>query len=134
MATPDFNRDGQVTGTEIELQLKLEKAEQQAFIAKVALFAMIGVIVFILSPWGPTETLLTALDATLSTFFIAMASVVGAFMGFTAWMSRDRSSLRSVSYQQPTMPDDEYQYAVYRTPLRPERRRDPEPDQDPRDA
>ena len=114
----DFNKDGIVSPHEIDLEMKLEKAEQQAFIAKVALFSMVAVVIYLISPWGPSVETLAALDATLSTYFIAMASVVGAFMGFTAWMSRDRmtasgSTLRRTSYNAPPEPD--VHYAVYRT-------------------
>lgn len=71
-----------------ELRLKSEKADAQMRIARMALFAMIAVMAFLLSPWAPSVELLAALDATLATFMVACASIVGAFMGFTTWLTR----------------------------------------------
>jgi len=84
----DLDNDGIITDREVELEIKLEKAETQTGIARWALFAMIMMASYLVSPYGPAVDRLTALDSTLATFFVAMASIVGAYMGFTAWMSR----------------------------------------------
>jgi len=85
---PDYDKDGIVSDAELDLQIKLEKATAQTNIATIALVAMIGVMVFLLSPWAPSIEMIAALDATLATYMIACASVVGAYMGFTSWLAR----------------------------------------------
>lgn len=84
----DYDNDGVISDREVELEIKLEKAEAQSNIAKIALGAMIALMAFLISPWGPGAAMISALDASLATFFVAMASIVGAYMGFSAWMSR----------------------------------------------
>lgn len=71
-----------------EMRLKMEKATAQMQIASVAMGAMIVVTAFLLSKYGPSVEKLDALDSAISTFYIAMASIVGAFMGFTTWLSK----------------------------------------------
>jgi hypothetical protein len=85
----DHDNDGVVSEREIELELKMEKAGTQMRIAIVAIASMIVTMALLLSPWGPELILLNALDSAISTFFVAMASIVGAYMGFTAWMSKN---------------------------------------------
>lgn len=86
--TQDYDQDGLISEREIELEIKLDKSVTQSGIAKYALAAIIVMAAYLVSPWGPDTARLMALDGTLSTYFIAMASIVGAYMGFTAWMSR----------------------------------------------
>jgi len=71
-----------------ELKMKVDKAEAQMRIARIAMASMIIVTIFLLSPFGPTIELIKVLETVLATFYVAMASIVGAYMGFTAWMSR----------------------------------------------
>ena len=84
----DFDNDGIITAREIDLEIKLEKAETQMKIARMALIALIADRIFLLSPFAPSPEMITALDSSNATFYVAMASIVGAYMGFTAWMSR----------------------------------------------
>lgn len=84
----DYDNDGVISDREVELEIKLEKAEAQSNIAKIALGAMIALMAFLISPWGPDTTMISALDASLATFFVAMASIVGAYMGFSTWLSK----------------------------------------------
>lgn len=84
----DYDNDGVISDREVELEIKLEKSESQSTIARIALISMIVLIMFLISPWGPSIELIAALDATLATFFVAMASIVGAYMGFSSWLSK----------------------------------------------
>lgn len=87
-AVKDLDRDGVITDGEIDAEIKLEKAETQMRIARIALIAMIATMFYLISPVGPEKELIEALDSSLATYFVALASIVGAYMGFSAWMSR----------------------------------------------
>jgi lipopolysaccharide export LptBFGC system permease protein LptF len=88
MPPKDYDKDGYITEEEITLQIKLEKAEAQAKIARVALVAIIILISYILSPWGPDDARILVLDGIIQTTLYALASIVGVYMGVTAWMSK----------------------------------------------
>ena len=55
--------------------------------AWIALFAMIIFTAILLTP-AISNDKITALNSVLSSFYFAMASVIGAYMGFTTWASR----------------------------------------------
>lgn len=90
----DLNRDEVITADEISLKERIEQLEQQAEkadsqrrMAWVAIISMIGFTVFMFSPFVP-EGKATTLANISDVFFVAMASIVGAFMGFTSWVAR----------------------------------------------
>lgn len=72
---------------EQELQIRLEKSQAQMNIAVGAFVAMCAMTVFLFSGYV-TEERITTLESVLNTYYIANASIVGAYMGFTAWLSR----------------------------------------------
>jgi hypothetical protein len=71
----------------LEIELREEKAEAQKKMAWVAIFSMIAFSVLLFSPVIP-ESRVTALSDLLGLFYLAQAGVVGAYMGFTTWMTR----------------------------------------------
>lgn len=90
----DADQDGTVDDNEInnaqemlELELREEKADAHRRMAWVAIISMIAFTMILFSPMV-SETRVAALADLLGLFYIAQASIVGAFMGVTAWMSR----------------------------------------------
>ena len=90
----DVDGDGVVTDKEIamekemmELERQEEKAEAQKKMAWVAMVSMLGFTIFLFLPIIP-DSRVKALADLLGLFYIGQASVVGAYMGFTAYMSR----------------------------------------------
>ena len=71
----------------LELELREEKADAHRRMAWVAILSMILFTAILFSP-AVSETRVAALADLLGLFYIAQASIVGAFMGVTAWMSR----------------------------------------------
>jgi len=90
----DLNRDGLVSDQEarlIELENKDRKADSQRRMAWIALLAAVITVIVLVGPWIPVERI-AVLDGVLSTFFLAMASIVGFFFGAQAYMSRNDHS------------------------------------------
>ncbi len=71
----------------LELELREEKADAHRRMAWVAIISMIVFTAVLFSPMV-SESRVAALADLLGLFYIAQASIVGAFMGVTAWMSR----------------------------------------------
>ena len=90
----DLDGDGTVTDKEFELEQKMmeaerleEKSEAQKKMAWIAMFSMLAFTIFLFLPIIPDSSV-KALADLLGLFYIGQASVVGAYMGFTAYMSR----------------------------------------------
>ena len=90
----DLNRDEMVTQDEVNiksaisaLELHEEKAESQKKMAWVALVAIIVFTAFMFSPWVPGEKAQTLANLS-DIFYVSMASIIGAYMGFTSWVAR----------------------------------------------
>jgi hypothetical protein len=90
----DLNNDGLISESEIALQTKLdenerknEKAEFNRHIATSAMISLVVVMGILLSGWIP-ESRIVALSDILGTFFFAQATLVGAVIGVTSWMSK----------------------------------------------
>lgn len=71
----------------LALDLREDKAETQRKMAKIAMVSMFVVLIVLLSPLIP-DTRIDTVSEVLVWFFIAQASIVGAFMGFTSWMGK----------------------------------------------
>ena len=71
----------------LELELREEKADTQKRMAWTALLGMILVTICLFFPIFP-DSRIAALAELLGLFYIALAGVVGAYMGFTTWMTR----------------------------------------------
>ena len=90
----DLDGDGTVTDEEIqrhqdmiELELREEKADSQKHMAWVAMASMVLFSIFLMLPIMP-DSRVDALSDLLGLFYIAQASVCGAYFGATAYMSR----------------------------------------------
>jgi hypothetical protein len=90
----DTDADGKVSKEDLEksnelleLELREEKADAHRRMAWVAIISMIVFTAVLFSP-VVSESRVAALADLLGLFYIAQASIVGAFMGVTAWMSR----------------------------------------------
>ena len=90
----DINHDGTVSDEEmarnkelLELELQEEKSETQKQMAWVAMVAMIMGTILLFTP-GIPDSRVSALSDLLGLFYIALAGVVGAYMGVSAWMSK----------------------------------------------
>ena len=102
----DVDHDGVVTDKELAVYEKMHEIEredaaaarqdrkqkQQRYMAWAAIWSMIVFTGVILSPLVP-ETRVELMATLLSTFYIAQAGIVGAFMGF-ATISDKNSSAR----------------------------------------
>ena len=93
----DVDGDGVVTDKEsamekerLELERQEEKAEAQKKMAWVAMVSMLGFTIFLFLPII-TDSRVSALAELLGLFYIGQASVVGAYMGFTAYMSKSKT-------------------------------------------
>ena len=93
----DVDGDGVVTDKEIamekemmELERQEEKAEAQKKMAWVAMVSMLGFTIFLFLPIIP-DSRVSALAELLGLFYIGQASVVGAYMGFTDYMSKSKT-------------------------------------------
>ena len=63
------------------------KQKHQRTIAYIAIGTMLAITLLILSPIV-SESRVNIFAAVADLFYLSMASIVGAFMGFTAYMSR----------------------------------------------
>ena len=93
----DLDEDGIVTDDEIarskemiDMELREEKSESQKKMAWVAMVSMLGFTIFLFLPIIP-DSRVSALAELLGLFYIGQASVVGAYMGFTAYMSKSKT-------------------------------------------
>lgn len=93
----DMDGDGKVTDEELarrkailDLELREEKAETQKKMAIFALIMIAAIVIVLTGSWIPLDRI-EAISPILSTSIYALAGVVGAFMGFTAWMSKGDS-------------------------------------------
>ena len=103
----DINKDGVVTDKELLAMEKLHQIErddklaerqdrkqkQQRYMAWAAIWSMIVFTAVILSPFVP-ETRVELLATLLSTFYIAQAGIVGAFMGFATIADKNSTKLK----------------------------------------
>ena len=90
----DLAGDGTGTDEEItrqqemtELELREEKADSQKQMAWIAMLSMIIFSIFLMLPVMPDKRV-EALSDLLGLFYIAQASIVAAYFGATAFMSR----------------------------------------------
>lgn len=81
----DLNNDGVVSTKEEKLYIEnWTNRRKMAWIALWAIIIVIGLLLFMPIP----ETRLTIINEPLVWFFLSMASIVGAYMGFSTWASK----------------------------------------------
>lgn len=83
----NIDMDGNGKISKVEVNIAEDKFKNRRRMAWLAMFAMVGFTALLLSPYISDDRI-KALDSVFSTFYIAMASVVGAYMGFTTWASK----------------------------------------------
>ncbi len=83
----DLDQDGKVTRNELEARSKLERSTAQMKIAIAALTAMVTTMAVLLTPLISDERI-RSLSSVFDMYFLACASIVGAYMGFSAWMTK----------------------------------------------
>ena len=86
-SVPFSNEDLKRKKDILELALREEKAHTQRKMAWIALWGIIvsGIVLF--TPIVP-DARVEVLGDLLGLFFLALAGIVGAFMGFSTWMGR----------------------------------------------
>lgn len=89
----DMNQDGTVTDKELELQQKIvelenedKKADQQRSMATVALVSILVVTAFVFLPIMDPQRI-ESLSSIIEMFYIAMAGIIAAFFGSSAYMT-----------------------------------------------
>lgn len=92
----DLNGDGKITEEEmirkekmVELENRDRKEDQQRAMAWVAMFAIITVTVFLFLPIMSDERVAVLADL-IGLFYIALAGVIAAFFGSSAYMNVNR--------------------------------------------
>ena len=83
----DVDGDGSVTVEEIQTISNVEKTDSQRRMAWTAMIVMIVFTALLFLPIFP-DGRIKALSDLFGLFYVGMASVVGAYMGMTAYMSR----------------------------------------------
>lgn len=77
--------DGKVTEKELDIVERKTKAQRR--MAAGALISMVLFTAWLFSPLVPVERV-NALSEVLGLFYIAQASIVGAYMGISGWMNK----------------------------------------------
>ena len=85
----DVDGDGSVTVEEIKTISEVEKTDSQRQMAWTAMIVMIIFTALLFLPIFP-DGRIKALSDLFGLFYIDMASVVGAYMGMSAWMSKKK--------------------------------------------
>ena len=85
----DVDGDGSVTVEEIKSISEVEKTDSQRQMAWTAMIVMIIFTALLFLPIFP-DGRIKALSDLFGLFYIGMASVVGAYMGMSAWMSKKK--------------------------------------------
>lgn len=83
--TIDVDNDGKITPMEIDLTKTRFKNRRR--MAWLAMWSMVALTTILLSDFVSIERI-KAVDNVFEMFYIAMASVVGAYMGFTTWANK----------------------------------------------
>jgi hypothetical protein len=83
----DLNNDGLVSEEELEAWDEHMKFVTQKRIAVGAFLFMLVLTTILCTPLI-SETRLQALTGLISTMYIALAGIVGAYMGMSAWMAK----------------------------------------------
>jgi len=85
----DVDGDGSVTVEEIKAISNVEKTDSQRRMAWTAMIVMIIFTALLFLPIFP-DGRIKALSDLFGLFYVGMASVVGAYMGMSAWMSKKK--------------------------------------------
>jgi hypothetical protein len=81
----DLNNDGRIS--KVEEKITEDKFKNRRRMAWLAMVSMAFYTAVLLTP-VIEETRIKSLENILDMFYIAMASIVGAYMGFATWASK----------------------------------------------
>lgn len=81
----DIDGDGKVT--RVEEKITEDKFKNRRRMAWMAITSMAAYTAVLLTPFIDPERI-KSLENVLDMFYIAMASIVGAYMGFATWASK----------------------------------------------
>jgi hypothetical protein len=94
----DFSGSGDITDDEVgvaqnllEIELREEKATAQKKMAWTAIISMLIFSMLLFTPVIP-ESRVKVLSELLGLFYLAQAGIVGAYMGFSTWMSKNNTN------------------------------------------
>lgn len=80
----DINKDGLVSETEVEAyERKAVNRRRMAWVSLIAMIATAAAIIFVVP-----ETKLERIKDMLDLYWIALGSIVGAYVGISTWMSK----------------------------------------------
>lgn len=83
--TIDLDNDGVISDMEMNTaQTKFQNRRRMAWLSMISMVIFTAIL---LSPFISNEKI-KALDEVFSMFYLAMASIVGAYMGFTTWANK----------------------------------------------
>jgi hypothetical protein len=82
----DLDNDGVITEKEIVSNNLLVKVETQTRLAYISIWSMVILTIFLFLPVFP-DTRIIALGDVITLFYLGNSSIVGAYMGVTAYMS-----------------------------------------------
>ena len=85
----DVDGDGTVTVEEMTTISAVEKTDSQKQMAWTAMIVMIVFTAMLFLPIFP-DGRIKALSDLFGLFYVGMASVVGAYIGMSAWMSKKK--------------------------------------------
>jgi hypothetical protein len=81
----DLDGDGKVSNKEINVaETRFKNRRRMAWLA---MGAMVSFTAILLTPYIDNERI-KVLDGVFCAFYLAMASIVGAYMGFTTWATK----------------------------------------------
>jgi len=81
----DLNGDGKMSSVEIDITKNRFKNRRR--MAWLAVWSMVIFTAIMMSNLVDIERI-KAIDSVMEMFYIAMASIVGAYMGFTTWATK----------------------------------------------
>ena len=87
---PDIDGDGKVDQSDIDLQKasdQHDKQETQRYMAIFAFTLMVVITIVMCTPIIPDERV-KSLSGLISSMYFALASLCGAYMGFTTWANK----------------------------------------------
>lgn len=81
----DLNGDGNMSSVEIDITKNRFKNRRR--MAWIAVWSMVACTTAMMTDFVDIERI-KAIDNVIEMFYIAMASIVGAYMGFTTWATK----------------------------------------------
>lgn len=81
----DLNGDGKMSNVEIDITKNRFKNRRR--MAWLAIWSMVACTFVMMTEFIDIERI-EAIDSVIEMFYIAMASIVGAYMGFTTWATK----------------------------------------------